>query len=221
MKIKLNIDIKINPVIKFFVLSDLLFLGGWSLIQPIFSIFIVEKVEGATLITVGLVAALYWFVKSLLQIPVANYLDRTEGEKDDFRTLLGGLALAALAAFSFAFVRQLWELYLVQLIYAVGMGLYIPSWSGIFSRHLDDKRFSFDWSLDSTAVGLTSFVTALFSGILANFFGFQFVFLLVGVLSLLSVVVIFFIPTLVFPKKVVSGSQNPPIKDHSPVNINR
>lgn len=217
MKIKIDIDIKINRVVKFLVLSDLLFLGGWSLIQPVFQIFIIKQVEGATLITVGLVAALYWLVKSFLQIPVANYLDTHDGEKDDLYALILALSLSAVASFLFSTVSQLWQLFAVQFIYAVAMGLYVPSWSGIFSRHLDDKRFSFDWSLDSTVVGITSFVTALLSGILAEKFGFSFVFVVVGILSLVSAILIFSVPDLVLPKKLREEA----IRDHSPANINR
>ncbi len=220
MKIKFNLNIKINRVIKFFIISDLFFLGGWSLIQPIFPIFIIQKIEGATLISVGLVAALYWLVKSLIQIPVANYLDKNDGEKDDFYALIFALTLAALASFSFALVHQLWQLFLAQFFYAVAMGFYVPSWSGIFSRHLDEKRFSFDWSLDSTIVGLTSCVSAVFSGILANWLGFSFVFLMVGVFSLLSAVLIFSVPDLIIPKKTTDAA-SPLMRDHSPSNINR
>jgi MFS family permease len=218
MRIKINIDIRVNRVVKFLVLSDLLFLGSWSLIQPIFPIFIVQKIQGANLVIVGVVAALYWLVKSSLQLPIANYLDKTDGERDDFYALVAGLTLAALAAFSFALIEQVWQLILTQLLYAVAMAFYIPSWSGIFSRHLDEKRFSFDWSLDSTVVGFTSFFAALLSGVLANWLGFSVVFFVVGTASLLSALLIFFAPNLVFPEK---PAQNPPFRDHSPLNINR
>lgn len=220
MKIKINLNIKINRVIKFFIISDMFFLGGWSLILPIFPIFIIEKIEGATLINVALVAALYWLVKSLIQIPVANYLDKNDGEKDDFYALLFALTLAALASFIFALIHQLWQLFLAQFLFAVAMGFYVPSWAGIFSRHLDEKRFSFDWSLDSTVVGLTSCVSAVFGGILASWLGFSFVFLMVGVFSLLSAILIFSVPDLIIPKKTTDAIP-PLMRDHSPSNINR
>ena len=219
MKIKINIDIKINRVIKFLVLSDLLFLGGWSLIQPIFAVFVINKVEGATLITVGLVAGIYWLVKSLFQIPVANFLDRTEGEKDDFYALMLALVLAAVASFSFAFISKIWQLFLIQFIYAVSMGLYVPSWSGIFSRHLDEKRFSFDWSLDSTFIGLVSFFSAVLGGVLASWFGFSFIFFLVGIFSLAGAFLLFMVPNLIIPG--AKSGDEALSRDHSPADINR
>ena len=53
MKIRVNIDIKVGRVVKFFVLSDLFFLAGRGFVDPIFSIFIIQKVQGANLATVG------------------------------------------------------------------------------------------------------------------------------------------------------------------------
>ncbi|MCX6702435.1 MAG: MFS transporter [Candidatus Wolfebacteria bacterium] len=220
MKIKININIKINRVVKFLVLSDLLFLGSWSLIAPLFSVFLIRNVEGATLISIGAIAALYWLIKSSLQLPVANYLDKTDGEKDDFYALIIGLFMASLAAFSFALVTKMWEAYIAQFIYAVSMALYIPAWSGIFSRHLDSKRISFDWSLDSAVIGFASFVTALLGGILANWLGFSFVFLVVGTASLLSALFIFFAPNLAFPEKEIDTADGASlVRDHIPSNI--
>jgi len=199
---KISFNISINRVVKFFILSDLFFLGGWSLIGPIFSIFVIEKIAGATIISVGLIAATYWLVKSIVQIPIANYLDKNEGEKDEFYALVLALLSGGAAAFAFAISTKLWHIFLIQTVYALSMALYVPSWYGIFSRHLDQKRFSFDWTLDSTVVGLAAFVASMFSGILANFFGFPFVFLLVGFLSIISASVIFLVPDLIIPGRV-------------------
>lgn len=218
MKINFDISIKVNRVVKFLVLSDLLFLGGWSMVQPIFSIFVVTKVAGATIVTVGLIMGLYWFVKSVLQIPVANYLDKHDGEKDDFYALLISLFLAAVAAFMLSKTSTLWQLFLAQFLYAIAMGFYVPSWTGIFSRHLDSKRFSFDWSFDSTVVGLTSFVSAILAGVLAQKFGFSVVFFIVGVLSLASVILLFMVPDLIIPRVKTKESI---IEDHSVKGIGR
>ncbi|MFH1347033.1 MAG: MFS transporter [Spirochaetota bacterium] len=220
MKIKIDINIKVNKIIKHIVISDLFFLGSWSMIQPIFPIFIIEKVEGASVVIVGMIAALYWLVKSLLQIPVANYLDKKEGEKDDFYALIIALVLAAFASFSFAMVKSLWHLFFTQFLYALAMGLYIPSWTAIFSRHLDKKKVSLDWSLNSTMVGITSFFAAISSGFLANWLGFSFVFLIVGASCLLSAILVFFTPNLIVSPKTAAKSPVE-MRDHTPAGLGR
>ena len=200
MKIKINIDIKVGRVVKYLVLSDLFLLFGWGFIDPIFSVFIIERIAGATLVTVGIAAALYWILKSLLQIPIAKYLDRTAGEKDDFTALIGGLLLAGFSALAFSWIDRPWQLYVVQVVHAVGFALYIPSWSSIFSRHLDHDRVAFDWSLDSTVAGIAEGASGLIAGIIAAMWGFVSIFVLAGIFSLVAAIALITVPDLIIPK---------------------
>lgn len=206
-------DFKLPRLVRDFVLADFVLLAGWGLMGPIFSIFIVEQIAGATLVTVGVTAAIYWLVKSVIQIPIAEYLDRTDGEKDDFAVLLGGLVLSGVAALLFTLVDTVSKLYAVQFLHSIAFGMYVPSWSAIFSRHLDKNKYALSWSLDSTAIGLASGVTGFIGAAIANRYGFTSVFLAAGALSFLSALVIFFVPDLILPKPK-DGSMV--IKDHSP-----
>jgi MFS family permease len=211
-------DLKVNRLIRFFVVSDLFFWSGWGMINPIFAIFIVNRIEGATIVTVGAASAIYWVVKALFQMPVALYLDKHEGERDDFHALVSGLILGGIAAFLFLFVNSIAGLYLVVFVQALAFGLYTPSWSAIFSRHLDKKNYAFDWSLDNTAIGLALGITAFVGAALAKLFGFDSIFILTGVLSFTSAMILLFVPDLILPGV---KTETPPIQDHSPANIGK
>jgi len=203
MKIKINIklsDFKVNKIIRGLIVSDMVFLGGWGLIGPIFAVFIIENISGATIITVGAVSALYWIVKSIVQIPVAIFIDRMEGEKDDFYALILGLMLCGFAAVLFLLAKTITGLFVVEFIHAAGMGFFVPSWSALFSRHLDKDRCAYNWSLNSTLYGFTYAGMAFFGGIIAKVFGFEAVFIFVGFLSFLSAFILFSVPHLIFPK---------------------
>lgn len=206
----------VNRLVKYFILSDMLLLGGWGLIEPVFSIFIVDKIPGATVITVGAASAIYWIVKSLLQVPVAVLIDRKRGERDDFYALLLSLFLSGVGSFAFVLVRSVPLLYWVVLIKAVAFAFYIPSWYAIFSRHLDQKRRAFDWAFDSTGVGVAAGVTGFFGGSLVQFFGFQVVFVAASTMSFLAFALLLMVPNLVLPPAIVA---HPVVKDHSARNI--
>lgn len=210
MRIRINVNIKVGRLVKYFVLCDLALLAGWGLIEPVFSVFIIEKIVGATLVTVGSAAAIYWLLKSGLQLPLANYLDRTPGEKDDFHALILGLLIASFSAVLFAFVTESWQLYLVQALHAVGFALYAASWPAIFSRHLEKERVSFDWALDSAAAGGAAGVSGFLGGVVANWFGFNAVFVLAGLFSALAAGILIMAPELIFPKRAVAGDMVPP-----------
>lgn len=212
MRIKINLDLNVNRVIKAFIVVDLFLFAGWGLIEPAFSVFIVEQVAGANLVTVGVAAAIYWTLKSFIQMPVARYLDRHPGEKDDFYALIIGLLIIGFSAFGFGLVREIWQLYFMQVVRAVGFGLYAATWPAIFSRHLDSGRVSFDWALDSTAVGIAAGVSGFLGGVMANYFGFVSVFVAGGVLALCAACVLLWVPDLILPKPTGSRVHG---KDHT------
>ena len=41
-------------------------------------------------------------------------------------------------------------------MHAVGMGLYVVSWHGIYSRHLDKNKVAFEWALSSSSESFLS-----------------------------------------------------------------
>lgn len=217
MNLGINFDnLKVNRLVKYFIWSDLFLVAGMGMIAPIFAIFIVDRIEGATVITVGVAAAVYWIIKSLVQLPLAVYLDRTDGERDEFYTLVGGLLLVAFVAIGFIFITKIWHLFFLQAFNAVAFAMYTPAWSGIFSRHLDKDKPAFEWTLNSTTLGFAHGVTGAVGGILASQFGFNVVFLFSALLSFVAVVIIFFSPDIVFPKPSMA---NPLVRDHKPYSV--
>lgn len=212
-------DLKINRLIRFFVISDLLFWSGWGFITPIFALFIVGRVAGATIVTVGIASAIYWLTKAIFQMPVALYLDKHAGERDDFHALVSGLILAGFAAISFVLVKTVAGLYFVVFLQALAFGLYTPSWSAIFSRHLDKKNYAFDWSLDNTVIGIALGITAMVGSALAAAFGFNVIFISASVLSFASAILLLFVPDLILPDAKKNVEQS--ILDHNPGNIGK
>jgi len=168
--------VKIGKLVRLFVLGDLALLAGWGLIKPVFALFIIDKIAGATVVTVGIAAAVYWIVKAIVQLPIANFLDGTPSEKDDFIVLILGLLLASVSALTFIFIDRIWQLYTLEFIHAVAFAMYVPAWSGIFSRHLDKNHEALDWSLDNAGMSFAAGVTGLASGILVLYFGFKAIF---------------------------------------------
>lgn len=208
------LGIRVNRLVRYFIISDLIFLAGLGVISPIFSIFIIEKIPAATLVTVGIAQAIYWILKSIIQLPLANFLDRTPGEKDDFYVLIAGLIITSFTLFSFVFARTIAAIYFIEALHAVGLAFYVVSWQAIFSRHLDKQRISFDWALDSTSVGISMGISGLLGGIIATWFGFYSVFAVAGILAGMAALVLVSVPDIVLPKAMRS---EPVIKDHKSI----
>jgi len=199
----------INKVIKILVFSDLVLLFGWGLITPILAVFILESIKGGDAKVAGIAVGLYWLIKSVFQIPIANFLDKTKGENDDFYALVFGTILASLAPIGFIFSTQPWQMYSLQGIQALGMAFAIPSWSAIFTRHIEKGREAFCWSLDSSALGIGTGVAGIIGGIVAKTFGFVPLFVGVAVLGIISGLVVFLIKGELSPKEKVYPMPKP------------
>lgn len=173
-----------NKIVKYLIITDLLFLAGWGFVEPIFAVFVVDKIAGATVATVGLAFGIYYVLKGLFQIPISRFMDRTRGEKDDKWILICGYLLAAVTAFLYIFITEIWQLYVLQGLYALSIALYYPSWTAIFTRHIDVKDTAFEWSLDSTLVNFAAGITAFTGGYIASVFGYQPLFMIAAAASL-------------------------------------
>lgn len=178
--------IPISKVVKTLIKGDVIFLSALGLITPIFAVFITQQIKGGDVKVAGFAAAIYWIVKSLLQIPISRFLDKTKGEKDDFYFLVIGFFVAAIVPFGYIFSSLPWHIYLLQAIYSIGMAMAYPSWCAIFTRHIDRGREAFEWAVDSTVTGLGVGITGAIGGVLVSYFGFNVVFIIVGIFALLG-----------------------------------
>ncbi|MCK5044177.1 MFS transporter [Candidatus Parcubacteria bacterium] len=178
---------KPNRIIKYLVLSDLLFWAGWGLITPIFSIFIIEKIDGGTIFVAGMAAAVYWILRSAFRIPIGIFLDRHPAERDDYLFLTAGLFIAALTPLAFIFAKVPWHIYVIQAVHALAMAISLSGWSAIFTRHIDKGKEATEWGLDATSVGVGMGISGALGGWAATQFGFQVVFASVSSLGLVSV----------------------------------
>ena len=200
----------INKVIKVLIASDVALLTGFGFITPIFAIFVAQRItvgdtaEAARV--AGFAMAIYWGVKSLLQIPLGKYLDKTHGEKDDLYFVIIGNILAAGAVFGYIFSSLPWHIYALKGLYSLGMAMNIPGWTAIFTRHIDKGQEAFEWATRSTVIGIGAGAAGALGGIIASQLGFNFLFIGVGIFVLVSA----FLPFLVY-KQLAPKDKSPRI----------
>lgn len=218
MKLKVSINLTVGRFVKRFIMADMALFAGWGMLDPVFSIFIIREIPGATIVTVGTAVAIYWLLKSAIQIPIANALDKENTENHAFLSLVGSLVLVGVTAIAFLAATEIWHIYILQVLKAIAFGVYVPAWSGLFSKHLDKGHYSLDWSLDSTSVGLVTGVTGFLGGVIVAYFGYGMVFILAGIFAFLAAGVTATLPKIILPH----GTHHKGIiKDHTPLNINQ
>ncbi len=203
-KIKLP---SISKVIRVLVVSDFFLLFGWGLVVPILAIFIAQRITfgdmGEAAKVVGIAVGIYWIGQALMQLPVANFLDKHEGDKDDYYSLIGGTFLASLTPLGFIFASSPWHIYALQAVHALGMAFAVPSWSAIFTRHIGRGKEAFSWSLENSSASFATGIAGIIGGVVASSFGFVPVFVAVSVLGIIAAILFLLIKENLIPKEKV------------------
>ncbi|MBI2644175.1 MAG: MFS transporter [Candidatus Wildermuthbacteria bacterium] len=198
--IKFTFRISLNKVVRFLITSDLSLSMGWGFIAPIFAVFVTEQIADGDLRVVGFSAGLYWITKSIAQPFIARHVDKNHGEIDDFYFLVWGLFLSGLVPLGYLFINSAWQLYALEFIHGIAMACAVPTWAGIFTRHIDKGQEAFDWSIESTALGFGAGVAGALGGWMASTFGFSAVFIFVSAFTMFAVILLFPIRPLIIPK---------------------
>lgn len=172
-----------HKILRSLILSDLFLLGSFGLIGPIFAVFMLQDIAGATITAIGVAAAIQLITKSVLQILVGRWTDAEEGNKRELFTLFIGSIIMSLVPFGYIFSTTLAHIYILQLIYGVGLALVYPGWIVIFMRYTRDEKAGYEWSVYNTVVSLGMAAAAFLGGYFAEAFSFSHVFVAVGLLS--------------------------------------
>lgn len=184
---------RINNLIKILTFSDVVILAGWGLINPVFAIFVTQQVKGGNIELLGLSGAIYWVIRSSLQLPFARFIDGKKGEIDDFAVMTIGTVLTSFMPFVYIFVNQGWQILVVQGFLGLGAAMTFPGWMAIFTRHIDKNIEAEEWGLYNAMIGFGTALTAAISGFAIEKLGFRFVFLIVGVLSTFGASFLYFV----------------------------
>ncbi|MCA9382162.1 MFS transporter [Candidatus Dojkabacteria bacterium] len=182
--------ININKIILYLILSDLIFWGSWGMLSPFIAVFITDSIPGGNVALAGVGVTVFLVTKSLVQLPLSRYIDSHKGEHDDFYfTLFGGI-IAGFCAFLYLFATLPSHVIFIQFLYGIGLGMAYPGWVAIYSKHLDKGKEAYEWTLYSTLVSLIEGLAATIGGIVILKYGYSFLFVAVGVLSILGYLVI-------------------------------
>lgn len=175
-----------HKILRALILSDLFLLGGFGLVQPIFAVFMLQGINNASIITIGLATALQLLTKGISQIFVAKWTDAESGNQRELVTLFIGSTLMAVVPFGFVFSTELWHIFLLQIIYGLGAALAFPGWMVIYSRYTRQEKAGYEWSVYNTIISFGTAATAFVGASLAEMFSFKILFLVVGGLSLIG-----------------------------------
>lgn len=161
---------------------------GAGLYVPFIALFVNKNIAGATLGIIGFLIAISAIVKSIIQLPIAKWLDSQAGEKSDYYMLLFGTIAMTIYLFGFVWARSIASVALLQMLCGAGEAMIFAAYYAVFAHHIDKDSEGFEWSLLSV-LGLTISVAigTFFGGIVAEKYGFNTLFISAGFLNILAI----------------------------------
>ncbi len=176
----------VNRVIRHLVISDFVLNFAFGLLAPIFAVFILKEIEGSTLKVVGLATTFYWVARTLTTVPMSKFMDRTDGERDEFYFAVTGSFILSSIPLFFLMASVPWHIYLIQFLSGLANSMAVPAWRILFVGHLDRGKTGYEWSLEDIAIGLSVGISAYLGSFLADQFGFPVVFISLSILGYLA-----------------------------------
>ena len=200
----MKIKFLINKIVFFMINSDFFFFSGLGLVSPVFAVFLTDNLKDGNIEVAGFAMAIYWIVRSIFEIPVAKFLDKCRGERDDLLCLVGGYLIVALVHFGYIQATLSWHIYILQFVYAVAMAFAAPGWSAIFTRHIDKGKEGFEWGLEHVAYSVGIGIAGIISGIVVANYGFNQLFMFAGIVAMVGAL----IPLFIYKDVNISGDHH-------------
>jgi hypothetical protein len=116
------------------VLGDSFYLTAFGLLTPIFALFLTERIPGANILTVAIAEAVYLASIGLIR-PFSQLYAKNDGSGWRTQHLLWfGSAFVILTPFLYLLSRDMIDVYVIQLLYGIGIAFCEPAWSRLMDK---------------------------------------------------------------------------------------
>jgi len=160
-------------------------MGGVGLLSPVYALYVLE-IDGNEFVA-GASWSIYLIAAGLIMLLLSRKQDLARSYKP---FLVGGYAIAALSTFMYLAISTVPQLFLLQFVHAVGIGLLTPSLRAAYAQNQDKKHRAHEWALFDGGLFIIQGIAAFIGGSLLALFGFTVLFIFMGVIQLLSAVIV-------------------------------
>jgi len=172
-----------NRALRLLAGSAGIIIAASAMIGPIYAL-LVEQI-GGDLLDASLTFFIYSIVTSITLFISGKLFDHKRQGKN---ILVLGFLLIAAGYFSYLLVDTVQKLYLVQVLIGMGTAIYSPAWDSMYSTNVTKKHEGTQWATWEITNQFSAAIGALIGGLIASQWGFPPLFILMGIICLLSAV---------------------------------
>ncbi len=177
-----------NKALRILLSTNALILMAGAMLGPIYALFV--KRIGGSLMDASIAGGIFALVAGLTTLISGKYSDKIKERK---LIIVFGYLIMGLGFFLYFWVNSVIFLFIVQAIIGLGEAIYAPAFDAIYSQHLSPKKAGIQWGAWESMYYFTTAVGAIAGGALVTLFGFQILFLIMGILCFSSATYIFYL----------------------------
>jgi MFS family permease len=177
-----------NKVLRALTLSDFATWSGMSLINIVFTLFVIDKIEGASVTEAGIATMIFLSTAAIFNIPFGRFVDKHKGYMDETYLLALSSLIRGIALILTAMCTTILPLYLLQFVLGFAKAMNYTSWRVLFSKFLNPNNAGVQWGVYETIISIGLGITALIGGVLGDYIDYSYIITIAGILSLIGTV---------------------------------
>ena len=133
-------DLHLNIFIRTLAFADSFIWFGYFFFISIVAIYLEKQLGVNAIQAIAIGSSIYLITRALVQFPVTYVLDSNKSEKDEVYAILLGGILMSLSFLGYNFVYNEVSLYLVNVLFGLGVGVYLPAYKKVYGRYVDPQH---------------------------------------------------------------------------------
>jgi len=178
-----------NKPIRILLVTNSLVLIASAMLGPIYALFVKEI--GGDLLDASYAFGVFALAAGITTLFSGKYSDKI---KENELIVVFGYGIMGIGFFSYMLVNSIWALLVVQVIIGLGGAIYSPAFDAVYSKHLDSYKSGREWGAWEAINYFTAAFGAVTGGFLVTFFGFNTMFVIMGLLCFASAFYILRLP---------------------------
>lgn len=178
-----------NKAIRILLITNSLVLIAGAMLGPIYALF-VEKI-GGDLLNASYAFGVFALVAGFVTLLSGRYTDKV---KENELIIIFGYGIMGIGFLSYTFVNSIISLLVVQVVIGLGVAIYSPAFDAVYSKHLQDHKSGQEWGAWEAVNYFAAGFGAIAGGLFVTFFGFNIMFVIMGLLCFISAIYIFRLP---------------------------
>jgi MFS family permease len=175
-----------NRALRILLITNGLILFSGAMLGPIYAIFVKEI--GGDLLDASLTGSFFALAAGITTLVAGKFADK---KKRDELIVATGYSIMGFGFLLYLFVNSIWFLFAVQILIGFAEAFYSPAFDSLYSKHITKRKAGREWGAWEAVNYFSLGFGAIIGGIIANFLGFNIIFILMSSLCFISSAYIF------------------------------